>query len=120
MTVAFHLPLWSLSHPLVRALAFGLILSLLVARLGSLTEEALVTPIEDAIFGVAFMIDAEEEHLCKTFVNKAKSQLDSTIPQGQIPPVALIPALTIKTEHVPLFLPRDLVADIFIPPEGVA
>ncbi len=109
-----------LLRPLGRALAFGLILVLLAVRLGTLTEEVLVTPIEAAIFGVAFIVDAEKDLPFKLLANKVKCQFDRVVPQGQSPLCALLPARTLKLEHIPVFLPRDLVADIFIPPEGVA
>lgn len=107
-----------LAHPLFRVLAFGMILVLLVARFGSLTEEVLVTPIEDAIFDVAFMVDAKNDQLPKFLFNKAKYQLDCDITQGQIPVQVPLPAFAIKPEHVPVFVSRDFVAEIFIPPEG--
>ena len=120
MMVAIPSQRGPLLRPLARALAFGLILVLLAVRLGTLTEEVLVTPIEDAIFGVAFIVDAEKERLSKLLVNKVKCQFDCVVPQGQSPVGALLPAGTVKPEHIPAFLPRDLVADIFIPPEEVA
>jgi hypothetical protein len=121
MTVAIHPPRGgALDHPLARALAFNLIMVLLVVRLGTLTEEVLITPIEDAIFGVAFIVDAEKERPSKLLVNKAKYQLECLVPQGQITAGVLLPTVSVKPEHVPVFSPRDLVTDIFIPPEEAA
>jgi hypothetical protein len=118
MTVEIHTPRDCLSHPLVRALAFGLILILLAVRLGSLTEKVLVTPLEDVIFGVAFIIDAEKAPQIKLLVNKTKHQLGCLIPQVQDAVHALFSGIAIKPEHVPFFFPHELIDDIFIPPEG--
>lgn len=108
------------TNPLVRLLAFCMIVCLLTARLGTLTEEVLVTPIEDAIFDIAFISDAGNSQPFSLVVNKAKSQFECVIPQSQVPVQALLPAVAVKPEHVPVFSPRELTADIFIPPEGTA
>jgi len=117
MTAGTHLPKGRQLHLSVRSLAFCMILLLLTMRLGSLTEEALVTPIEDAIFGNAFIGDANNNPQSNSQLVKVKGLLDLIIPLGTIPVKAQAPICVAMPEHIQVFSSREGDFEIFIPPE---
>ena len=103
--------------PLSRLLAFSMILVLLTARLGSYSEEVLVTPVEDAIFDIAFMVDGGKSPQTKYQVIKTKALLDGELVQYQVPVRIAVPMSEAVPDCVPAFSPADWVGEIFIPPE---
>jgi hypothetical protein len=109
----FSLRAWA---PLFRLLAFSIALLLLTVRLGSFTEEAFVTPVQDAIFDVAFISDAD--HSLPTKVIKSQRSLDCDLPlcQASAPPQVLI--LAVLPVYVPPLSSDENPCEIFIPPEG--
>jgi hypothetical protein len=104
------------ASPFFRLLALSMVLLLLAMRLGSFTEEIFVTPVEDAIFDVAFISDVD--HNFPTKVIKSQRSLDCDLPSCELsaPPQPLIPA--VLPEHVPSLFPDENPREIFIPPEG--
>jgi len=102
---------------LFRLLALSMVLLLLTIRLGSFTEETFVTPVEDAIFDVAFISDVD--HSLPTKVIKSQRALDCDLPSSKVstPPRTLI--LALLPAYVPVFLPDEIPREIFVPPEGL-
>lgn len=106
-----------LTQCLLRVLAFSMILVLLSVRLGSFGEELFVTPVEDAIFDVAFVSVDDNGPQTKPAAIKYKGALDCDLPQGGISVPGPVLTNAVLSPYVPAWSPRDLVFDIFIPPE---
>lgn len=106
-----------LTRCLLRILAFSMILVLLSVRLGSFGEELFVTPVEDAIFDVAFVSVDDNGPQTKPAAIKYKGTLDCDLPQGDISVPGPVSINVVLSPYVPAWSPRDLVSDIFIPPE---
>jgi len=120
MIAGTHHPKGRQPFLIVRSLAFCMILLLVTMRLGSLTEEALVTPVEDAIFGNAFIGDDSNNPQSNSQLVKVKGQLDLIIPLGTIPVKVHAPICVAMPEHIQRFSSREGVFEIFIPPECLA
>lgn len=112
-------PLRNLGRPLARVLAFCMILVLLVVRMGSFSEEVFVTPVEDAIFDVAF-ISADEAGPQTKLLIKSKRALECDLLQYEVPEVPSVQVIMVLSRHVPEFFPEDITREIFIPPERSA
>ena len=105
---------------LKKILALSLVVMGLSLRLGSLTEEVFIKPVEDALFHKVFLA---ADHLFEGKLIKAKpNSLVSEIPGD--PPESKMPVVEDSVEpetqfvsHLPL---RDILSEIFIPPETLS
>jgi hypothetical protein len=109
-----------MARPLARLLACSMILVLLTVRLGSYREQVFITPVEDAIFDVAFVCAADKNSQTKPLTIKHKCTFDCDLPQylgalSRLDPVALL-----LSAYVPVCSPHEVAFDIFIPPETLA
>ena len=109
-----------LSRRLVRVLAFSMILVLLAARLGSLRDEVFATPVEDAIFGNAFVTTEDNGTQTRLIAIKFKCAFDSNLPFYEISLLCPIPVPTVFSPYIPLCLAPEVAFEIFIPPESLA
>ncbi len=103
---------------LVRVLAFSMILVLLAVRLGSFSEEAFITPIEDAIFDVAFVSADEKGPQTKPQAVKSKRALECDVLHYDVPMPRPVLTTAVRPMHVPTFFPEEVAFEIFIPPEA--
>ena len=103
-----------------KVLAFSVIVALLSMRLYFLSDEFFVVPVENAIFGVAFIADNDSPTSGSTLKAKHKSCSDIVlIPAEQI--CYFIPQITVKLiSPVTELILRDITAEIFIPPETLS
>lgn len=112
-------PRRNLGRPLARILAFCMILVLLAVRLGSFSEEVFVTPVEDAIFDVAF-VSADEKSPQTKYQIKSKRAFECALLQYDVPPIPSLRVIAALPAYVPVFFPDDIASEIFIPPEWPA
>lgn len=105
---------------LFRILASGMILVLLCVRLGSLREEVFSTPVEDAIFYVAFVSTENKWPQTRPMAIKYKSVLDCNLQQYEMSIPCPVPTAALLWPYIPLYSPRDVAFEIFIPPEATA
>lgn len=103
---------------IVRVMAFSMILVLLTVRLGSLSKDVFVTPVEDAIFDVSFVSTADKGPQAKPLFVNLKYVLDCDLPQDEVSIPGLFPFFVAQTPCVPVFSPHEVVFEIFIPPEA--
>lgn len=109
------LALW---HGVFRALAFSMILVLLTVRLGSLSEELFVTPVEDALFDTAFVNAADKGPLDKPLAAKYKCALECDLPQYQVSVISPLHLPVTPSASVQIFSPQGNAFKIYIPPES--
>ena len=105
-------------HSLPRKLfTLLLVIALLSMRLATLTDEAFVVPIEDAIFHVAFIAGDDRPTHSHPLKVKDKGVFDIVlIPIEGLPPQVEPVQKTTIPDLTGLVL-RDITAEIFIPPE---
>lgn len=104
---------------LVRILAFCMILVLLAVRLGSFSDEVFVTPVEDALFDVAFVSVDEKGPQSKAQI-KSKRAFECELLQYEVPALPSVQVVAALPAHVPEFALEDITTEIFIPPEWPA
>ncbi len=109
-----------LSRRLIRVLAFSMILVLLAARFGSLRDERFATPVEDAIFGNAFVTSDDSGTQTRLSVIKFKCAFDSDLPRYEVSLLCPLPVLGVFSPCIPLCLAHEVASEIFIPPEAFA
>lgn len=102
-----------------RILALAMILVLLCVRLGNYSEEKLIIPVEDALFGVAFISDGANP-LSKPHVIKSKALLDADMPPFRITVRIAPPIIEAVPDDVSVSYPDEWTGEIFIPPEQPA
>ena len=106
--------------PLRKILALCTIAALLSLRLSNLTEQVFVEPVEDAIFHNAF-IAAEEcgangkriKVAMKRACDLLLAPVEAPLPSAERPIPATTPAIAAP-------VPKEIRADIFIPPERLS
>jgi hypothetical protein len=101
-------------------LAFSMILVLLAVRLGSLRDEVFSTPVEDAIFGNAFVTTEDNVTQTRLIAVKFKCAFESNLPLHEVSLLCPQPVATIFSPYVPLCLAPEVAFEIFIPPESPA
>lgn len=103
--------------PCGRIIAFALVLVLLTVRIGSLSQETFVYPIQDHIFKTAHIIEENAKHKPPSL--KPKRSADLFFGDSEI----TVEFLPVERELVP-FSPFQSLAevylDIFIPPDILA
>jgi len=105
------------SSPL-RLLAFVMALVLLTVRFGTYSDELFVTPVEDAIFDVAFVVADAEGKQTKPPAIKSKQVLDCVLLPDQVAAPRPVMALPLPPEHTAPFFFDDVAGEIFVPPEA--
>jgi len=102
-----------------KCLAVALVLVLLTVRLGCFTEEAFVKPVEDCLFGSAFIAaDAEGRGKLPVFL-KSQALFIWDLAGEPLPPVILQES-SVAPALPPVLLLFSFPEDIFIPPESSA
>ncbi len=104
--------------PCDRILAFLLILIVLTARIGSLSDETFVHPIQDFIFKTAHL--SADDAKAKTHGFKVKRAVADAF-FSEMPVLADYIPVVSELEHVlPYNALPEVYLDIFIPPDQVA
>lgn len=101
-----------------RFLALTLVVALLALRLSSLTEQVFVEPVEDAIFGVAFIAAEDDAGNGKPIKAKTKRAMEIVLTPAEFMHHCGDRPQPPKTPATPRLVLKDIHPEIFIPPES--
>lgn len=102
-----------------KTLAFAAVVALLVMRLSTFTDEYFVTPVEDAIFDIAFIAE-DSPGEGKAPKVKPKNIFDFVLPPVEVVQTEVALPASPLTPTVCILCLKDVVPSIFIPPETLS
>lgn len=105
----------------MRIIALFIVCALLTVRLGGFSEEIFVTPIEDNLFGIAFIAEAGDGVHKPSVLAKSQIALDWDVAPGHFD-LPLISRASLVLQPAP-YCQKDLPGiyrEIFIPPEMIS
>jgi hypothetical protein len=103
-----------------KILSLVVIIALLSLRLSLLTEEVFVTPVEDAVFDIPFIAAEDGATEGKPPKVKPKRAFDLMLIPAVEPRAHGDTPLTVVRPALALLAPKDILSEIFIPPEASA